>query len=1008
MPKYWQPVANRKGWDLGLGTAGDAGGPFRPPFRIDAIIFARCDRQLNGEEAMTTTEGDSALPPVEALTRRESQMLVFLAEGYSRQEIATRLTLGLASVKFHVQHLYGKLGVNSKRQALDRAQALGLLANPQPAAPADQPPPANGGPGHNLPLQLTNFIGRAQQLAEVRRRLGGTRLLTLTGPGGTGKTRLALQVAAECLGDFAAFAHGVWLVELAPISEPPLIALALAQALAVRTETAGSFEAALVGFASRDAVARIIAHLRDKKLLLILDNCEHLVGAAAQLAELLLRSAPGLRILATSREALGVPGEISFPVPSLVVPDFGPLPALATVAQSEAVQLFTERAQAVRPDFALTVENVSAVTEICQRLDGMPLAIELAAARTRALAVEQIAALLDDRFGLLTGGNRSAPPRQQTLRAAIDWSYALLTDPERALLPRLSMFAGGWTLEAAEHVGGPDVRDGLTELVGKSLVLSEQRPGQPARFRMLETIRQYAQEKLAGEHEAVRGRHLAFYLALAELAQPELRHHGQVIWLKRLEQETDNFRAALAWALKTEDAQSALRLSGAFFEYWKIRSYEVEGRPWLLAALGLPGSRGPLAHSAWRARALLGAGWCLSYLAGYASPAASAPPELEESLSLFRELDDRAGMATALLFLGLLAAYSNTPASALALLNEALELWTAVDDKTGIGQCLNALGEAAHKAGNGAKAGEYHQRSLLILRDQGDRRSQMKSLYSLAIGSWLEGDGAGARARFAENLVGYAELGYLPGTYMTLSNLFGIAAAQGHYAQARVIALDIQKLDWDKALASGHMRLGQVDYWQGDLAEARAHFETGLMMFRKLHDQNWMVWAPTWLGYVAYRAGNLDEAQALIEQSLASQKPGDGWSELAFALLARGDTARAQGQPVAAAECYARSLRSVVENNSQPDVAARLEGFAKLAALAQLTQCAVRLFGAAEALRERIGTPIPPVERADYDGSVVLARSQFDQAAFGAAWAEGRVLSWMQAAAYALESTTTA
>ncbi|MEP7359874.1 MAG: tetratricopeptide repeat protein, partial [Anaerolineales bacterium] len=500
-----------------------------------------------------------------------------------------------------------------------------------------------------------------------------------------------------------------------------------------------------------------------------------------------------------------------------------------------------------------------------------------------------------------------------------------------------------------------------------------------------------------------RGRHLAFYLALAEAAQPDLRHHGQVIWLKRLEHETDNFRAALDWALKTEDAQSALRLSGALFEYWKIRSYEIEGRPWLLAALGLPDSRGPLASSAWRARALLGAGWCLSALAGYAAPASPAPVELEESLSLYRELGDRAGMATALLYLGLLAAYSNTPASALALLNEALELWTAVDDKTGIGQCLNALGEAFHQDGKGARAGEYHQRSLVLLRDQGDLRSQMKSLYSLAIGGWLEGDGAGARARFAENLVGYAELGYLPGTYMTLSNLFGIAVAQGHYAQARAIALDIQKLDWDRALAGGHMRLGQVDYWQGDLAEARAHFETGLMMFRKLQDQNGIIWAPTWLGCVAYRFGDLDEAQALIEQGLAPQNPGDEWSELAFALLSRGDTARAQGQPVAAAECYARSLRSVVENNSQPDVAARLEGFAKLAALAQLPQRAGRLFGAAEALRDRIDIPIPPIERSDYDGSVALVRSQFDQVAFSAAWAEGRAWTWAQGAAHALE-----
>jgi len=531
----------------------------------------------------------------ESLTRREREILALLAEGLTGPEIAERLTVGTSSVKSHVQHLYGKLGANSKRQAVSRARALGLLAPAGQAIGPAEPHStdvilarlvaAQSGPAarHNLPHQLTSFVGRRRELDEGRRRLCRTRLLTLTGPGGSGKTRLALEIAAEGLGDFP---HGVWLVELASIAEPALVPPAVAQALDLLVE------------GGQTAQRVLNEHLRDKSLLLILDNCEHLVAACAELAERLLQAAPGLRLLATSREPLGVAGENSYPVPALTVPDAGQRATPDTLVQSEAV----------RPDFALTEGNAAAVAQICRRLDGIPLALELAAARTRALTAEQIAARLDHRFGLLTGGSRTAPPRQQTLRGAIDWSYELLSDPERALLRRLSAFSGGWSLEAAEHVSrAPEALDLLSQLVSKSLVLSEQRPDQEGRFRMLETIREYAQEKLveAGETEAAQDRHLAYYVSLAEEAAPELRRHGQVHWLNRLDQENDNLRAALAWAVQRDQAEPALRLAGALGDYWTMRGYLVEGHRWLEAALSLPASLGAPRPSRWRAKALV-------------------------------------------------------------------------------------------------------------------------------------------------------------------------------------------------------------------------------------------------------------------------------------------------------------------------------------------------------------------------------------------------------------------
>ena len=434
----------------------------------------------------------------------------------------------------------------------------------------------------NLPAQITSFIGREKEVADVKKLLLDAHMLTLIGPGGTGKTRLAIQVASEVLGHYP---DGVWLVELASIRDPLLVPRTTAIALGLRDEP------------QRPVIDMLCDYLREKKMLILLDNCEHLVDACAQLAEQVLHAAPNVRILSSSREALDIAGEVTYRVPSLGIPDLDHLPTVDSLSQYEAVRLFIDRAISAIPTFTVTNDSAPFLAQICHRLDGIPLAIELAAAKIRVLSVEEIARRLDDRFRLLTGGSRTALERHQTLRAAIDWSYNLLPSSEQILFRRLSVFVGGWTLEAAESVckgestSSPerngDVLTLLEHLINKSLVIrDEAQTG--SRYRMLETMSQYASEKLAesGESKLLQSNHLKNFLNLAETAEPHLQSADQVKWLALLDSEYQNLRAALSWAVDVPPAESILRLAGALGSYWRIRSYWLEGAKWLDRALG--------------------------------------------------------------------------------------------------------------------------------------------------------------------------------------------------------------------------------------------------------------------------------------------------------------------------------------------------------------------------------------------------------------------------------------
>ncbi len=624
---------------------------------------------------------------------------------------------------------------------------------------------------NNLTQQLTSFIGREEQLAELRRLLAGYRLLTLTGSGGCGKTRLCLQVAADSL---ERFPDGAWLVELASLSDPGLVPQTVATVLSLKEEPGMTIGQTLTD------------HLKDKRLLLVLDNCEHLLDGCARLADALLHRCPDVTILASSREALGIGGEKTYRVPSLSLPDPKQAHTPASVTPFEAVQLFNDRALLARSGFQVTDQNAAALASICRRLDGIPLAIELAAARVRSLTIDEINGKLDHRFQLLTGGSRTALPRQQTLRALLDWSYDLLNATEQALFCRLAVFAGGWTLDVAEQVcvGQPvekvAILDLLTFLADKSLVVAEERDD-ATRFRMLETVRQYARERLleSGEEARWQGRHLTHFLGMAEEAEPHLTATDQKAWLDRLETEHDNLRSVLAWtSTPGGDAVAGLRLAGAIWRFWYVRGYLGEGRAWLSRILLAPLPDEPTAAA--RAKALDGAGMLVRRQGDHAAARALH----EKALVIQRGLGDRPGIASSLSNLGIVAREQNDNATAKALYEESLALRRELGDQWGIGAALNNLGLVVLHDGDYPAARALYGESLKVFRDLGNRQAMASPLSNLGRVAYQQGDYAGARALIQESLAIFWDLRDRWGIAMSLEGLAYVALALARRVQA--------------------------------------------------------------------------------------------------------------------------------------------------------------------------------------------------------------------------------
>ena len=620
----------------------------------------------------------------------------------------------------------------------------------------------------NLPVQVTSFVGRVLEIVEAKRLLAGTRLLTLTGAGGCGKTRLALRVAADLL---ETYPDGVWWAELAPLADAGVVPRAVAAALGVPEPPGRALSDSLSDF------------LRSKNLLLVLDNCEHLIASCAALADTLLHASPTIRIMATSREALGLGGELTYRVPSLTLPDPRRLPAASRLLDYEAIRLFADRAAFSDPRFEIMSNNAAAVAQICARLDGMPLALELAAARVKVLAVEQIAKRLDDRFQLLTGGSRAALPRHQTLRAALDWSYGLLSDAEQLMLGRVSTFAGGWTLDAAEAVCAGDgveayrVLDVLTQLVDKSLVQMEASGGE-ARYRLFETVRQYGQDRLResdAEERFIR-RHRDFFLDFAEIASPHLTGPDSTAWLNALDREHDNLRAAYARSRDTGDVAGAARLEIALERFFMNRGYHKEGWEWF----------GELLARAGELPALLGAhlratGASLAFSVGrYGDGAALGG----EALASVRSLSDTRDVARCSYRLGIVTMAMGDHAQAAEYLEESMRLYRDLGDDVLYAEALRHRGHIESRRGDYPRATAMLEDAFIRLRNGGYRRGAAYAQRHLALVKLYEHDFAGAAALLNAAFVEFEELGDREGMAYTLSAWGSVWRRQGDLERA--------------------------------------------------------------------------------------------------------------------------------------------------------------------------------------------------------------------------------
>jgi len=760
----------------------------------------------------------------------------------------------------------------------------------------------------NLPPALTSFIGRERALDDVRKRVRESRMVTLTGSGGTGKTRLMLETARELVD---AFPDGVWLIELAALTVPAQMAQAIAAALGARAE------------GDVPALTLVADALGGKRSLLLLDNCEHLIDEAARIAQSLLRALPGLHILATSREALGVEGESVYRVQSLTLPA-ADANAVASM-QSESICLFVERAQAVNPGFSVTARNIEAVTDICRRLDGIPLAIELAAARLNALSVEELGARLHDRFRVLAGGRRTALPRHRTLRALVDWSYDLLSDDERTVLMTLAVFAGGFTLEAAQSVCDNEalreasVLEAVLHLVDRSLLVAEHDPGTETRYRLLETIRQYAAEKLADARraDAARRRHFDYFLGLANRAEPELRKPAVLEWLDRIECDHDNLRAALDWA-DDAYAEGYARLAGALHEFWDVRGHFADGFERLERALALYAIEDPA-----RLKAMLGAG-VLAYRLDHRQHSATL---LETAAALARRLSDTRREAEATLWRAS-ALDSQGPDFIESEASKGRDLSCSIDDAWGIGFGTWQFGRVEALRGHPADS----HRLFLESAAQFDR------------------GGCVLMAAFARTWAGQVAIECLDfsGARALLENALADHHRYGNRHEAGTTLRSLGRLN---------LNLGRLD-------EALRECEESVDIFRSLHDPNCGSRSTRILAEVLLAKGEHAHALRLAQDAAAVAASLGFHDSRAGALWLAGRSHEAHGDPEAARDAYFEGLRNLLQSTYDTVLPQLLEA---IAGGHPAASTAPVLLGAAAALREKRSAQVLPSERSDVD-----------------------------------------
>jgi len=817
---------------------------------------------------------------------------------------------------------------------------------------------------HNLPVQLTSFVGRGAQMTDLEKVLVDNRLVTLTGAGGAGKTRLGVEIAARIAAEFR---DGVWYVDLAPITDPSVVPVTVARALGLPDQP---------GRSTMDALLRFV---RDRQMLVVLDNCEHLLDACAELVVALLGAAPGLTVLATSREPIGVPGEATWRVPSLSVAD-------------EAIELFGDRARLARIDFSVTEDNAATVTEICERLDGMPLAIELAAARVRALSLAEILEGLRDRFRLLTGGARTAVRRQQTLRASVDWSHALLTQPERVLFRRLAVFLGGFDLDGAQAVaGGGDVEryqvlDLLTLLVDKSLVVAEE--GRRAtRYRMLETVRQYAQEKLgeSGEGDVIRTQHRDFYVAMAAHLEPWGRKDND--WrIEQAQTEIDNLRAAFTWSRERGDIALALQFASSMQPLWAASRRIQEGLSWLNAALA---DEEREVAPAVRARALIDRAM-LDMTIGVEDNSELA----EQALAIARRLDDQT-----LLIHALWACAGTTmsrPKVAGPFLAEAIDLARESGRRAMLSQLLGWRAYAACIAGDPITARLAAEEGRDLAQAVGNRFGVRFCRTWLGYAQTLEGDVVAATAAFGE-LVSEAEAEQ--DVVVLVSSLVAQGWALAYQGQTKAaLAAANAGIEVSDTLGGilaglGHAVLATAALAEGDVAAAQ---EATDVVPRYLSARYKPMMAEL-MAQVALARGDVTAARAWADDAVNVMRGGDLMPALttgARVAIAQGERERAERDAHDALEIAAGSHAHL----GLPDI---FECLAVLACEAGSCRQAARLFGAAHSVRQRMGVVRFKVWDAGYEASVAVVRDALGEQDFDSGWAEGAAMSTEEGIAYA-------
>lgn len=821
----------------------------------------------------------------------------------------------------------------------------------------------------HLPPQLTTFIGREEQISDLRGILAGNRLVTLTGAGGAGKTRLAIQIAAQLAGDFG---DGVWYVDLAPITDPDLVPVATARSFGLPDQP------------GRSTMDSLIRSIGDRQILVVLDNCEHLLDAAAALIVNLLGACPQLTFLATSREPISVDGEVIWRVPSLSL-------------TGEAIELYTDRARRARPDFRRTDDNAATITEICRRLDGMPLAIELAAAQVRALSLDEILGGLHDRFRLLTGGSRRAVRRQQTLHASVDWSHTLLTEPERILFRRLAAFMGGFDLEAAQTVAsGGDIKshqvlDQLALLVDKSLVVAKSTTGR-TRYRLLEMVRQYALEKLAesGEADAVRARHRDHYTAVAAAFDNPTRD-GHERMLERAETEIDNLRAAFAWSHENADIEQAFALTSSLFPLWLGRGRILEGLAWFDAVLRDDADDVEVTPAV-RTRALadnaLLAAWGMAW---------DSLEQAEEAVAIARELDDPALLARALTACVGIAAYNAEAAR--PYLAEAIGLARALGDQWRLSMVLGWQAYAAFLAGDLVAAGVAGEEGC-DLADAIDDQFLNRFCRNWGRGEVraLQGDLAGEVLRSAEMVAEADAAADVLNKFIGIQRECHVLVFQGDTSRAQLAADALIEvgaelggvLEGVAYTASGFVALAR-----GDAAAAEKAHE---VMWQHMGDHREL--SPIFLwrrAEAALAAGDSVTAQRWANDAVSATT---GWHQM-MGLTVRARIAIACDEPEPAERDAHNALAIAAETKAQAGVPEIFECLATVACRAGSNQEAARLFGAADGVRQHIGAVRFKIHDADREASVAALRDAMDDTDFDVAWAAGAALSAEEAIAYA-------